>query len=74
MKNIGYADNAAILRSMVRSGACPNCYSMSHKDCTGDDDECLTCNHARSEHLGPTTYEDHETCQTKECVCNKFVE
>ena len=39
MTEIGYKDNAAVLREMVRDGACPNCYSMTHRDCTGEESE-----------------------------------
>ena len=65
--NIGYKDNADILRSAVRWGACPNCYSTSHKDCTGWDNECIECLHTRYEH-------DGARCRKNECQCEKFVE
>lgn len=65
---IGYKDNADILRGAVAWGAaCPNCYSTSHKDCTGDDEECLVCDHESREHCL-----DNTACQEKGCECSEF--
>jgi hypothetical protein len=62
-------DNAAVLRSMVSSGACPNCYSFGHKDCTGDDEQCKTCEHDKGEHCL-----DNSACQYSDCECLEFSE
>ena len=75
---IGYKDNADVLRSMVGSGACPNCYSFGHRNCTGADDECRRvdsssgdvakmCGHERYLHSG-----SHGQCES--CDCSSFSE
>lgn len=73
---IGYKDNADILRGAVAWGACPNCYSTTHKDCTGDDDECRRvdsstydvakiCGHERYLHSGANG-------ECENCKCHSF--
>ena len=77
-KNIGYADIADILRSAVIGGACPNCYSTTHRDCSGEDDECRRvdsssgdvakiCGHERYLHS-----KANEGCES--CDCHGFSE
>ena len=75
---IGYKDNSDILQSAVRWGACPNCYSTSHKDCTGYYDECRRvdsstydtariCGHERYLHSGANG-------ECENCKCHSFSE